>query len=653
MLASRELRRICAIMLLHTGILPVLLTAVEAAPYSHVVSGNPWGVVMETATVLGWALERVELLPGNHWSITARLTIDELLDNNLAVTANRPVVFLAQPDVVIPESGRNVRPFMFGYNTATPWLINGIHKEDDLDQKLDGVQGTFRHADIPVESEIKANVMNLNETTKSFLTEQHPRIHGTSLLTITIPDSVFTILSSGGKSNSTREIIVGVALLASGMNGFAQFDYDFIFSGRVRVSDIQTKPVVRSFSVLTSTKYTFLKHTTMQVIETQSATLTFNYIAVITFGLEEGVTAAQVDCADYSSRFAIGSSISTIAAKDWRSVKCPTGSVNLTGCATEFFPHKSEFCVTETIWSNPITKKDAIAYRVRVQLAQYTTQPLPSDNIFIRIPVSALDTNDNSIIQSFINLRAPLLSSTIRCGAAVVWDPATDETDFITMSLYTGTMLTPMKMDAKGAPLVESTTAYPLVASTVSNLHARGILDSVVTIALIGDDEAFPELVLSMVQMIDLISIHVREESIYETLDSMVHTGAAYQVQYTTRAINTTIEFDSLCQNSNHCARRELMRGGVVLQPTHTHISTTRAADDAWFAALFNDIATDTAIADLFVRNAHTVFAPNDRNRRLVWVDSTYNWPDTYQDVSKDYMLLLASFDSIDILANP
>ncbi|KAJ1464310.1 hypothetical protein T484DRAFT_1758194, partial [Baffinella frigidus] len=531
------------------------VTATNSQPNSHIVTGNPWGVVMEEATALGFALERVELLPDNQWSITARVTIDGMVENT-AITANKPVVFLATPETEVPTNSREVRPFLFkvgqyaptvGHATdATHWLVNGIKKEADLHTKLSGVQGTFQYDQIPAQTpEAKATAMALNKTTTAVLTEQHPRIYGASLVTITAPDSVVTLLSANkdGENGSgcgsgaafvgsgcTRQIIVGLALLSTGIGGFAQFDYDYVFYGTVRVPyDIQTTPLVRSFTAITTTKYSFLTHPTVQVIETLSETSTFSYVAVITFGLSDGAKSAHVECGASSARFAIGSSISTTDAFKWKPLVCPTGPANLTGCATDFFPDNSNYCVTDTIWSNPVTKTDAIAYRVRVQLAKYTTQALPSDNIFIRIPVSAIDNSDNSTIHSFINLKAPLLASSIRCGAAVVWDTATDETDFITMALYTGTMLTPMTLDSKGAPLVASTNVYPLVASTVSNLHARGILDSVVTITLIGDDEAFPELALRVVNMVDLISIHVRLESLYDTLDSMVHTGAAYQ----------------------------------------------------------------------------------------------------------------------------
>jgi hypothetical protein len=252
-----------------------------------------------------------------------------------------------------------------------------------------------------------------------------------------------------------------------------------------------------------------------------------------------------------------------------------------------------------------------------------------------------------------MNVKTRLLSSSIRCGAAIVREPSLTDpldgdsvlfTDPVVMQVYSGTTLIPMTHDTTGAPLITSTESYPTTLSSVSNLHARSILDSLVTIALIGYDRAFP--LSRRVFMVDLISIHVRDESLHGVLNSLVRTGSAYSVDFTTKRLTISPAFDLLCdEDSDICQRRFLMRNGDLLEPTHAHTDMSMVEDTEWLNELFDDVTTSTTIADTFVKNVYKTLEPNNLYRRIVWVDSTYAWPVSKKDSSKDYMLLFASFN--------
>ena len=163
------------------------------------------------------------------------------------------------------------------------------------------------------------------------------------------------------------------------------------------------------------------------------------------------------------------------------------------------------------------------------------------------------------------------------------------------------------------------------------------------------------------VTMVDLISIHVRDDDLHEKLQSLVRTGEAYTTSdtdtrtgeaYTAsdtgtrtgeadsaidtsdfsnpfkkadKRIMTSTVFDTACNGMpDHCARRDLMRAGTVLLPRHVRVSVSVADDTAWFKELFGDDTTSPVIAETFTQNAYNVFAPNDRFRRVVWVVNTY-----------------------------
>ena len=630
----------------------VFSLSVSSSPASFVQSGNPWGVVFEEISASGFALERVELLTNQMWEITARLSVTEssAYVEQATSTERTPVIFLGPPELEIPSANINTRGFLASSALISkflrPWLIeNRVSQVPFFDESFPNhfIRGPFSYVDIPTNSPTR-NFATPSETTSVDIVEKHPSIDGCSLVRITIPHSAVTILAPVDNDSGTRDILVGVALLSP-----SHPTRDHIYSGKVRLLDFRSTPLVRSFTALTSTRYTFLTHTSMQILETQIDSV-WSYVAVITFGLETGVSSPQIDTT--KAFFAVSPSVAKSDASNWKPMRCPSETpASLSGCATDIFPTNASFCVTETILTGDDDTRPV--YRIRVQLGTYESQPETSDSVFIRMLVEGADDAGSKVF-SFMNVRTRLLSSSIRCGAVIVREPSLTDpldgdsvlfTDPVVMQVYSGTTLVPMTHDTTGAPLITSAESSPTTLSSVSNLHARSILDSLVTIALIGYDKAFP--MSRRVFMVDLISIHVRDESLHGVLNSLVRTGSAYSVDFTTKRLTTSPTFDSLCdEDSDICQRRFLMRNGELLEPNHAHTDMSMVEDTEWLNELFGDVTTSTSIADAFVKNVYKTLEPNNLYRRIVWVDSTYAWPVSKQDSSKDYMLLLASFNT-------
>jgi hypothetical protein len=629
--------------------------SVTTSPESFVLGGNPWGVTFEETIATGFALERVELLPNQIWEITARLSIYDTVayTDTKTSTTRVPVIFIAPPGSVIPIVNDKVRSFLKSnvsphYENA-PWILE--ERVYDLDDFTHAppyrfLTGNFSYSDIPSKQTIRDTLITPEVTTRVSLTVQHPLIDDVSMVRITIPHTAVKLLSPEFGDSKSMDIIVGVALLSP-----TAFDtsLDRIYSGVVRLSDIIHTPIVRSFTAVTSTRYTFVTQTTVQIVETLLDNV-WNYVAVITFGLQDGVTSPIFDLS--RSFFAIATSISTSDASMWKPIRCPSAPIPyLNGCAMDIFPLNAPFCTVETI---VVAVDTPLVYRIRVQLGEYASKPSPSDNIFIRMLVEGLD-NDFSKTQSFMNIQTRLLASSIRCGAIIVREPSSTDpiagenylnTDPVKMSTYSGITLVPMTQDGRDAPLIESTIAYPITLSSVSNLHARSIIDSLVTIALIGIDAAFPPLSTQKVVMVDLVSVHVRDDAVYDILNSMVRTGVAYSVNFITKQLTTSEEFKLVCTaNPDVCAQRMLIRNGVLLQPDHAHMDTSITVDTEWIDTLFNDYETDKNIASTFTKNVYNAIKPNTIYRRMVWVDSTYTWPPTKFEALKDRVLILASFN--------
>jgi hypothetical protein len=332
---------------------------------------------------------------------------------------------------------------------------------------------------------------------------------------------------------------------------------------------------------------------------------------------------------------------------------------------TDLISPNSSFCEIETIWVNPETKTEVVAYRMRLQLSDYNKRPLATDRLFLRVLIRAFDVDNNPIV-GFMNVQTALIASSIRCGSAVVVLPAEVKAiakDPVRLALYSGIALLPMQEDSTGAPLLDSSIRHPFTTSTPSNLRARSIIDGVITITLLAEENVFSPLDLRSVMMVDLISIHVRDDDLHEKLQSLVRTGEAYttnesfttsdaidpqtgEIESTYKRIMTSTVFDTACGGMpDHCARRNLMRAGTVLLPQHVRVAVSVKEDTVWFKELFEDDTASPVIAETFTQNAYNVFAPTDRYRRVVWVANTYEWPNTPQAGLQDHTLLLASFD--------
>jgi hypothetical protein len=203
-----------------------------------------------------------------------------------------------------------------------------------------------------------------------------------------------------------------------------------------------------------------------------------------------------------------------------------------------------------------------------------------------------------------------------------------------------------MQKDIGGvAPPIASTSSYALVVSTASNLRARSILDNVITVALIGDDSVFKLPSLQQINIVDMISIHIRDAGVYQTLQASIRVGSAFSVGELDKYITTSESFDTTCASlPDHCARRELIRAGVVLLPAYTRVATNLADDTTWFNTLFNDATTSDLIAETFTQDAYKVFQPNMMYRRLAWVSTTYQWPSNTQIGLEDQTMILASY---------
>jgi hypothetical protein len=622
------------------------MPSVVTPPTSLLFLGNPWGVAFEETVACGFALERVELLPGRAWQVSARVscTNSSFLDS----PEHTAVLFIAPSWITIPTESVQVRTFLLSPNAWLP--VGAAASIEQLPASAPSTKefltGEFDYQSLPRYNTSLAGFDFVDTPTTRASIAQHPTIPHMDLIHINTTHEVFTSLSSTNTSTDSENSImltVGVAFLdITNDNSNAN---DHIYSGRVGVPDLGIVTLGRSFTVVTSQRYSFIESTDVQVVETYSETGGWGYTAIVTLRLEDGVTAPRLEPTE--SIFAVAPSIAATDASMWNTVHCPDVQQSdiPTGCATDLIRVNSSFCQIETVWRDPLTTTDSTTYRFRVKLAQYNEEPHPLDLLFLRLRVHAVDikTDLDTDIYAFMNLNTPLLANTIRCGATVVRQP--DSRDGVRLELYTGSNLTPLKQGNSNIPLTPTATTVPLIASTASNLRARGIIDSIITIALTGADELFPPLSIRRVTMVDLISIHVRDESLHTTLNNLVHTGAAYSVRFTDKHITTSLGFEHTCATlPDHCARRELMRGGVVLLPAYVHVATSLVEDTTWLTRLFNDEAASPLIAETFTRNVYTAFQPNARYRRVAWVASTYEWSAIQQEGLKDHTILLASF---------
>jgi hypothetical protein len=621
-------------------------------PSSLVIQGNPWGVTFQEIISPGFALERVELLAGPIWQVTARMSI--LQTEAYVAGGHTPVLFVSPHWVEIPSERSLVRPFILSPYVwlpiaATPPIVPGATTwpATSTIDTMDMVIGEFDYERLPgrvsLSNETQASLVNTPNVASSGGT--HATIAQVYQLQIQIPHVVFTALQhTADQNSSTRALTVGVAYLHS-----EDHTYDHLHSGIVRVDEPDNlSGFARSFTAITSQRYSFMQQPTIQIFETVYED-SWTYIGVVTFAIEDGVTLPQIERNE--SVLAITPSITTSDESSWHTIACPNEIVTPTGCASDIADEAIPFCSIQPIWKDP-TKTDIIAYRIKFLVPTHGKQPSVVDNLFIRLLVHAVETSQDlqnqpasTSTHSFMNIQVPFIASVIRCGGVVVREktPSTDET--IQLAIYTGTTLVPLIHNANSAPLLPEATATPLVASTASNFRARSILDSLLTTSLIGEDATFQLPSLKIIVFVDILTVHVRDTHLYETLLALSNGGSAYSVRSVDQHITLSAPFTEACSaQPNNCAVRELIRNQVVLLPAYVHVVSSIGDDVKWTNELFRDDATSPQIAQTFVENVYRVILPNQQYRRAAWVSTPYEWTDTNQAGTQDNTLIFTSF---------
>jgi hypothetical protein len=627
---------------------------------SLVIQGNPWGITFKEIVASGFALERVELLTESIWQVTAR--ISSLQTEAYVAGGYTPVLFISPQSAAIPSERSLVRPFILSGDVwltipATPPTIQSATHwpETTTIDTLDLVIGEFDYERLPginlLSNTSYASLVSTPRVYTSILV--HPTIAGVHELQVHIPHVVFTAFHGTENQNvSTRALTLGIAYIHS-----EDHNYDHLHSGIVRVDEPDNfSGFTRSFTAVTSQRYSFIQQPTVQVFETLDAN-SWIYIGVITFTLEDGVTMPQLE--RNSSVFGITPSITASDATTWHAIGCPTATDAPTGCASDLTDTDTPFCSVQPIWKDLTTKTDIIAYRIKIQISTHGKQPTTVDNLFLRLLVHANETSESFAsdllplptpphsTHSFINLQTPLLASSIRCGGVVVQEQAiTSSTeDSVQLALYTGTTLVPIQQTTNSAPLIPTATIASLVASTASNFRARSILDSLVTTSLLGDDATFALPSLQLIKFVDVLTVHVRNMDLYETLMLLSNGGAAYSVNSDDKRITISETFSTACAaQPTQCAIRELMRTQTVLIPSYIHVASSISADVTWINELFRDQATSPQIAQTFVEDVYQVMKPNGRYRNVAWIATTYEWTNTEQAGVQDHTLIFASF---------
>jgi hypothetical protein len=635
--------------ILNTSRFPIAYAqSIILPPSSLVVQGNPWGSTFHEIIAPGFSLERVELLTGSTWQITARISILQT-EAHIAV-GYTPVLFISPPRVSIPSERSLVRSFILDTDvwltvSATPPMNPDSHQWPTTDtiDSFDLVYGVFSYQQIPGRSSLSNETQGFLDNTPNVSTSMrtHPTIADVWELQIQIPHIVFTVFHTGNLNVSTRALTVGLAYLHS-----EDHNHDHLHTGIVRVDEPENlSGLTRSFTAITSQRYSFIHQPGLQIFETFHAG-SWMYTAVVTFALKDGVTLPQLESnSNDSSVFGIAPSITASNVDTWHPLGCLNVSITPTGCASDLTDTSIPFCSVQPIWKDS-TETEIIAYRIKIHITTDGKQPTAVDNLFLRLLVHAVEASKDTT-HTFINIQTPLLASSIRCGGVVLQeqtllDGSTD--DSVQLTLYAGTTLVPLNQNT-ATPLLPDATFSPLVSSTASNLRARSILDSIVTISLIGEDATFATPSVQSIEFSDILTVHVRDQTLYDNLLLLTTGGTAYAVNSNDKIISISTAFSTACAAlPTHCAIRELMRSQNVLLPSYVHVASSIQDDTIWANKLFTDEATSPTIAQTFIENVYGVMALNQRYRRVAWVATQYEWTNTEQVDIQDHTLIFASF---------
>ena len=598
--------------------------------YNDLEFDNPWNIPFDTVYANGFSLQNVELLRDNMWAIKGLATLPR--DAGI-------VFFFTSPHQVFKINNftnDQIRPFLT--TEATLFVSNNDELDSSsIDEFIQLTANTRTHN--------FTGMINTSEIQMSVKMEEGVNADESTHVAV-----VNIVLRNFNFTSSFHDFSIGAAFLHS-----TNKKLDSIHIGTVRIFDPENKRLTNSITAVTENNLHFVENFAFKLLQITPGQ---NYL-ILQLLLRDDFYLPIVQTS--ASYFFVGSPAANLSAS-W-SPLCGVeileefADVDAKVCSSTPVDLSLPLCKLVSIDSNTSTMESIpmtvpITYNMILPIPFMLDTVSETDWLFLKLALHATQKHVSPTIETQQvymdwNFKIPLKQSLTPCVNELLIETANMNLDpEVKMSLFKGAGLTPL---SSFVAFVSASTTQVTDFLSIADIRATSVLENMQILSLIGHDKIFQPPALDALVFVDITLIHVRNNELYDQIQKLMQLGLAYSVE--NQRVKISSELATLCSDESVCVIDPVLtnqNAANYLEPYNQNPDTLKlitseksrlysiqselalnldVKDVEWVNNFIQDASANPAIAQNFVKLIQINFQPNSRHRRVVLVDTRYDWP--------------------------
>lgn len=283
--------------------------------------------------------------------------------------------------------------------------------------------------------------------------------------------------------------------------------------------------------------------------------------------------------------------------------------------------------------------------------------------LFLRFAVRAERAAYELVTQ--VDLQLLVAPGTVQPLCTDALQSGSSDANFVHVAVAIGAQLEASDGDTRDTVLftdVTNSLDYAALQALDTGLaySAVSAIDSLITVALLGEVSFFSQSAQASAEVVfdHVVTVHLRSESKYTAMRSLVSGGEAYLVRRGDDGFFHVMLTDALlelCYGASRlpdptpdenldCAVQYPVSRRVVQPALARLVGADDEANAAWFAGRFGDSPFMSQVATDFILQTRAHFDPDGRSRKALWVSPTFPWPGATALGASDRTLLFAAF---------
>lgn len=270
--------------------------------------------------------------------------------------------------------------------------------------------------------------------------------------------------------------------------------------------------------------------------------------------------------------------------------------------------------------------------------------------IYVRMIVHAQNTNtsfSNRLVATQINAQLDTRYAIRTCALPV--SSAFDVNDFISVSIVIGLQMEPvvgdMRLQVVVTDIANDANYISNVLETNSLYKAVSLLDSILTVAILGDPDYFSNNPSQSVMFDHVFMLHIQSDDKYSEIMELFAQNNAYMQatnQYGIHSIILTQALLSVCIPTSVCFMSQPVFNRVV-QTESAHITKNDATDISWLVRRFGESTFLREKGLIFTRELYQSMRLDGRSRKGLWLLPSNTWP---SNVASDHTIVMVAYSA-------